>query len=641
MSSGEEDTKPSVDTKHDSHHHHHQDQDEHRGFSKNAIRKRSREFAHHQNRIIVRNVSYKITDKLLRSEFEKYGTLEEVNILKRPDGRLVGCVFLQYTKREESDRAIQEMDGNIFMGRKLQICYAQHKGTYKKAKTETEVKTEEIKQEDDDIQETEIKEESDEDEAEEEEEDDDDVEDEDDEDDDDEDDDKEDVKEALKDVKLEVTHQREKNHHEIEEGRTVFLKNVPYDADESSIKDVLSQFGTVEKVLINKERASGHSKGTAFVIFKLMDSAEMSRKQSLKIQINDQFVEILEALKKKQIRDKESKDKVPKDSRNLYLLKEGVIMAGSPSAKEVSKSDMAQRLQLEQRCAQMLKNLNRFVSRERLTIHNLPANYTNNDLRQMVLKHAGKNPNECRVMRENKPSFGNPSGQSRGYGFLSFKAHATALEVLRKLNNNPSVFGKNRRPIVSFSIEDRKVHNIKQQRMLKSRLNNPTYQQKLEKIRAKKIEKLIRKKEHQKNAKEQMAIVPSTQFSAKHAKAGNPKPATKERRRNIIESTEDFSGEISRKGKVGIRSNRKINTQAEAHVARLKAEKKEARKKRVKQQHERNRNLKASRRAQQKQPGFMAQNKEDRYFQQTVGKYKEMISQATSNASARNKWYSE
>ncbi|EAT39637.1 AAEL008572-PA [Aedes aegypti] len=603
MGFAEEDVKPSVDGKNAFHH---RDNDDHKGFSKNAIRKRSREFAHHQNRIIVRNVSYKITDKLLRSEFEKYGTLEEVNILKRPDGRLVGCVFLQYTKRDESDRAIQEMDGNIFMGRKLQVCYAQHKGTYKKAKVETEVKTEEIKEEqvDDDVQETEIKEEKD-----------------------------------IKDVKPEITH-REKNHHEIEEGRTVFIKNVPYDADESTIKDVMSQFGTVEKVLINKERVSGHSKGTAFVIFKLMDSAEMSRKQSFKIQINNQFIEILEALKKKQIREKESKDKVPKDSRNLYLLKEGVIMAGSPSAKEVSKSDMAQRLQLEQRCAQMLKSLNRFVSRERLTIHNLPANYTNNDLRQMVQKHAGKNPHECRVMRENKPSFGNPSGQSRGYGFLSFKTHAIALEVLRKLNNNPSVFGKNRRPIVSFSIEDRKVHNIKQQRLLKSRLNNPTYQQKLEKIRAKKIEKLIRKKEQQMNAKEQMAIVPSTQFAAKHAKAGNPKPVAKERKRNILESTEEFSGEISRQGKKGVRSNRKINTQAEAHMLRLKAEKKEARKKRVKKEHERNRNLKASRRAQQKQPGFLQLNKEDQYFQQTVGKYKEMISQATS-VSKRNKWYSE
>lgn len=638
MGFAEEDVKPSGDGKNAFHH---RDNDDHKGFSKNAIRKRSREFAHHQNRIIVRNVSYKITDKLLRSEFEKYGTLEEVNILKRPDGRLVGCVFLQYTKRDESDRAIQEMDGNIFMGRKLQVCYAQHKGTYKKAK----VKTEEIKEEqvDDDVQETEIKEESEEeedDDDEEEEGDDDDEEEEDDDDEDEEDDDEdEDDKEDIKDVKPEITH-REKNHHEIEEGRTVFIKNVPYDADESTIKDVMSQFGTVEKVLINKERVSGHSKGTAFVIFKLMDSAEMSRKQSFKIQINNQFIEILEALKKKQIREKESKDKVPKDSRNLYLLKEGVIMAGSPSAKEVSKSDMAQRLQLEQRCAQMLKSLNRFVSRERLTIHNLPANYTNNDLRQMVQKHAGKNPHECRVMRENKPSFGNPSGQSRGYGFLSFKTHAIALEVLRKLNNNPSVFGKNRRPIVSFSIEDRKVHNIKQQRLLKSRLNNPTYQQKLEKIRAKKIEKLIRKKEQQMNAKEQMAIVPSTQFAAKHAKAGNPKPVAKERKRNILESTEEFSGEISRQGKKGVRSNRKINTQAEAHMLRLKAEKKEARKKRVKKEHERNRNLKASRRAQQKQPGFLQLNKEDQYFQQTVGKYKEMISQATS-VSKRNKWYSE
>ncbi|XP_062555313.1 RNA-binding protein 28 [Armigeres subalbatus] len=635
MSSAEEDEKP--------------DMDEHRGFSKNAIRKRSRVFAHHQYRIIVRNVSYKITDKLLRTEFEKYGTLEEVNILKRPDGRLVGCAFLQYTKREESDRAIQEMDGNIFMGRKLQVCYAQHKGTYKKVKAETEVKHEEIKhEEDDDVQETEVKTESDDEEDDDEDEEDDD-EDEEDDDEDEEDGDEdeehgasedEDTKENIKDEKPKISF-REKNHNEIEEGRTVFLKNVPYDAEESCIKDVMSQFGIVEKILINKERVSGHSKGTAFVIFKLMDSAEMSRKQSFKIQINNQFIEILEALKKKQVREKESKDPVSKDSRNLYLLKEGVVMAGSPGAKDVSKTDMAQRLQLEQRCAGMLKNLNRFVSRERLTIHNLPPNYTNNDLRQMVLKHAGKNPQECRVMRENKPSFGSPSGQSRGYGFLSFKTHAIALDVLRKLNNNPSVFNKNRRPIVSFSIEDRKVHNIKQQRLLKSRLNNPTYQQKLEKIRAKKIQKLIQKKEQQMNAKEQMAIVPSTQFSAKRqTKAGKLKPPPKERRRNIVENTEEFSGEVSRQGKVGIRSNRKINTQAEAHMSRLKAEKKEARKKRVKQQHERNRNLKASRRAAQKQPRFLKPNKEDQHFQQTVEKYKQIFNRATT-VSTRNKWYNE
>lgn len=46
-------------------------------------------------------------------------------------------------------------------------------------------------------------------------------------------------------------------------------------------------------------------------------------------------------------------------------------------------------------------------------------------------------------MRENKPSVGNPLGKSKGFGFLSFKNHDDALACLRKVNNNPHVFGKN------------------------------------------------------------------------------------------------------------------------------------------------------------------------------------------------------
>ncbi|KAL1389271.1 hypothetical protein pipiens_012511 [Culex pipiens pipiens] len=545
-------------------------------FSKNAVRKRSREFIHRQCRLIVRNVSYQITDKKLREAFEKFGTLEEVNILKRPDGRLVGCAFLQYTKKEESDKAIANMDGDVFMGRKL----------------ESEPSDDEDK----------------------------------------------------KDIKPPVV-ARQKNHTEIEEGRTVFLKNVPYDADESSLKDVMSQFGIVERVLINKERISGHPKGTAFVIFKLKDSADMSRKQSYKLQVNNQFIEIVEALKKKDIKDKENQknERHGKDSRNLYLLKEGLIMAGSPAAKDVSKTDMAQRLRLEQKCSQMLKNLSRFVARERLTIHNLPEQYTSNDLRKMVQKFTNQNPQECRVMRENRPSFGNPSGKSRGYGFLSFKKHEIALEVLRKLNNNPSVFGKNTRPIVSFSVEDRKVHTIKLQRLQKSKLNNPTYQDKLEKLREKKKEKFLRKKEQKKTEREQMAIVPHAQPNDAHKHKPPTKPAKKERKRKLAETTEEFTGEISRQGRVGIRSNRKINFQADAHMERLKEEKKDARKKRVKAEHERNRQQKATRRVRPKQTGLAELRKEDQYFQQTVGKYKDIISKAATAAgktTERSKWYS-
>ncbi|XP_055627857.1 RNA-binding protein 28 [Toxorhynchites rutilus septentrionalis] len=585
-------------------------------LSKNATRVRSREYAHRQCRLIIRNLSYKITEKKLRVEFEKYGTLEEVSILKRPDGKLVGCAFIQYAKREESDRAVDAMNNNVFMGRKIELCYALHKETYSKIKKNTDTKKEEVEESDAEVKEEKDfeKMETDADCAED---------------------------SILEDTK--PTLEKKQNHTEIDEGRTVFLKNVPYDATDSDLKDIMSQFGIVEKVHINKERISGHSKGTAFVIFKLSDSAEMSLRQSYKIQVNNQFIEIVKALKKKEIREQESikTDKTGKDSRNLYLLKEGLIMAGSAAAQGVSKTDMAQRLRLEQRNSQVLKNLNRFVAKERLTIHNIPENYTNGDLHKMVQNNTGFKPLECRVMRENCPSFGNPSGKSRGYGFLSFKKHEIALEVLRKLNNNPSIFGANNRPIVAFSIEDRNVHNIKQQRLLKSRLNNPTYQQKMEKIRKKKAERNLLKKEQKKTLNDQLAIIPNTSISAmKVSKKQDVKTTKKERKRKLLESTEDFTGEISRQGRMGIRSNRKINSQADAHMARLKAEKKEARKKLVKREHERNRKLKASRRIKPKQTKSAEIKKEDQYFLQTVGKYKTILSQA-SNKNERSKWYSE
>lgn len=46
-------------------------------------------------------------------------------------------------------------------------------------------------------------------------------------------------------------------------------------------------------------------------------------------------------------------------------------------------------------------------------------------------------------MRENQPTPEHPKGKPKGFGFLSFKRHEEALNVLRKLNNNPEVFSAN------------------------------------------------------------------------------------------------------------------------------------------------------------------------------------------------------
>lgn len=180
----------------------------------------------------------------------------------------------------------------------------------------------------------------------------------------------------------------------------------------------------------------------------------------------DQILDPQAALSRNEIQQKqETKKKQPSDSRNLYLAKEGVILAGTPAAEGVSASDLAKRLRLEQSKSQSLKNLNRFVSMERLTVHNIPPSYDDAKLRKVIIKSCGLKvcglffkilcifisfsipfdfqPKECRVMRENKPSLGHPLGKSKGYGFLSFKSHDEALNCLRKVNNNPKAFGKN------------------------------------------------------------------------------------------------------------------------------------------------------------------------------------------------------
>lgn len=104
----------------------------------------------------------------------------------------------------------------------------------------------------------------------------------------------------------------------------------------------------------------------------------------------DQVLDPRAALSRNEIEQKKNTvKKQPTDSRNLYLAKEGTILAGTPAAEGVSASDLAKRLRLEQSKNQSLKNLNRFVSKERLTIHNIPPSYDSAKLRKVLVKASG------------------------------------------------------------------------------------------------------------------------------------------------------------------------------------------------------------------------------------------------------------
>ena len=79
---------------------------------------------------------------------------------------------------------------------------------------------------------------------------------------------------------------------------------------------------------------------------------------------------------------------------------------------------------------------------------------------------------ECRVMRDMKNVNQEGVGRSFGYAFVNFTKHEHALFALRTLNNNPEIFGPEKRPIVEFSLEDKRVLQTKEQRRLKQVARN-------------------------------------------------------------------------------------------------------------------------------------------------------------------------
>lgn len=124
-----------------------------------------------------------------------------------------------------------------------------------------------------------------------------------------------------------------------------------------------------------------------FYFIQTKESADMCLNAGTAFKLLDQILDPQPALTRNEIQQKkDTKKKQPSDSRNLYLAKEGSIVAGTPAAEGISASDLAKRLRLEQSKTQSLKNLNRFVSMERLTIHNIPPSYDDAKLRKVVVK---------------------------------------------------------------------------------------------------------------------------------------------------------------------------------------------------------------------------------------------------------------
>ena len=68
-------------------------------------------------RLIVRNLSFKAKPDSFKEHFTSCGEVVDVNILKKPDGKMVGCGFVQFKTIAEASDAIKKLNGKPYLGR--------------------------------------------------------------------------------------------------------------------------------------------------------------------------------------------------------------------------------------------------------------------------------------------------------------------------------------------------------------------------------------------------------------------------------------------------------------------------------------------------------------------------------------------
>uniref|UniRef100_A0A0N5ATW9 RNA-binding protein 28 n=1 Tax=Syphacia muris TaxID=451379 RepID=A0A0N5ATW9_9BILA len=419
-------------------------------------------------RLIIRNLPFNTTKEDLQVACSKYGPFTEIVLPKCKDKRYpdscAGFAFVQFKNRQDAVKAVESLNMSEFKGRKVAIDWAIPKDTYDTAVYEEKQKNltnEEISKpvvklepldEVDANQNSYVDMKSD-------------VSNEDDNsDDDDEDTDSQ-------------TGEKEKHNFgqdvAVTEGRVVFVRNLSYEVDNDTLKTCFEKFGEIVLAIICRFSHSDHSKGTGFVHFAKLEDADRcveALENEPGVFIEGRRVYGCKAVPKEEAVavDKKKLEKKPKDKRNLYLLRLGLIRRGTAAANGMSETDAAKREKMLAAAKKKLNNLHMFVSPTRLVIHNLPLGLSDKKLRSICFLAAG-NPDgkiiECRIWRDKERLDRKGMGRSKGFAFVEFSTHIDALNCLKNLNNNPETFSNEKRPIVEFSIENINAVRIKENRI--------------------------------------------------------------------------------------------------------------------------------------------------------------------------------
>ncbi|KAK2774879.1 RNA recognition motif-containing protein [Onygenales sp. PD_12] len=284
------------------------------------------------------------------------------------------------------------------------------------------------------------------------------------------------------------------------EDATACLRDAPKRTDLPRAEDAKTRVSTIKHSVLEDENKDPSGKYTMDGRV-LQLSLAVSRTQAAKLEAEGSS----------------RRDERDKDKRRLYLLSEGTIASNSPLYAKLSPSEIAMReASAKQRQKLIKSNPMLHISLTRLSVRNIPRNIDSKALKALAREavvgfakdvKAGlrqplskeelhrstdsmKEAEKLRksqgkgIVKQSKVVFEgregskidekSGAGRSRGYGFIEYTTHRSALMGLRWLNGHAvggggSAEEKKKRLIVEFAIENAQVVNRRLEREVKSR----------------------------------------------------------------------------------------------------------------------------------------------------------------------------
>eukprot|EP01132_Coremiostelium_polycephalum_P005177 gene5177-6445_t len=318
----------------------------------------------------------------------------------------------------------------------------------------------------------------------------------------------------------------ERNKNEMEQGKTIFIRNLSFDTTEEQVAAKFEPYGKMKFCKLVRDKITDKPTGKAFIKYLSKSSADRviedgkrttlydptkeeksnskskDKKKKSEISISallqggiildgrhliiDRAVDHQTAHQYKQLNKDENVDK-----KNRNLLNIGKILPNSEDGKLLTDWDWKLRNDADLENNTKLKvNPNYFVSPTRLCIRNVPIHVTDSLLKQVCLKVLKQSNEKGKVVyskiivdKERVNSMGQP--KSKGFAFIEADNHQTALTILHKLNNNNKLFynpsnpkSKDQRLFVQFSVED--ARSVRKQKDYLEKKKSNQLKQKME-----------------------------------------------------------------------------------------------------------------------------------------------------------------